>query len=64
VLTHQGNVNGDPDVNVIDMQEVKNHIFEPVNESTFLYDINADGSINVIDLQDTKNNIFASASCE
>lgn len=64
VLTHQGNVNGDPDVNIVDLQEVKNHIFEPVNESTFLYDINADGSINVIDLQDTKNNIFAPASCE
>jgi hypothetical protein len=63
VLTHEGNVNDDASVNVLDLQEVKNNIFQPVDGSTFINDVNCDGSINVLDLQTVKNNIFQSASC-
>lgn len=63
VLTHEGNVNADTDVNVIDLQEVKNNVFLGVDEATFIYDVNVDGEINVIDLQTTKNNVFAAATC-
>ena len=59
-----GDVNADKVVNVLDLQEVKNHVFEPVDETNFKYDINLDGQINVIDLQETKNNVFAGCSCE
>jgi len=60
ILAHHGNVNGDADVNVIDLQDVKNHVFEAVDASNAKYDVAADGgSINVIDLQETKNNVFA-----
>lgn len=64
VLTHEGNVNADTDVNVIDLQEVKNNVFRTVDTSTFIYDVNCDGDINVIDLQETKNNVFQDASCD
>jgi len=64
VLTHEGNVNADTDVNVIDLQEVKNNVFQTVDTSTFIYDVNCDGDINVIDLQVTKNNVFQDASCD
>jgi len=63
VVAHQGNVNGDSAVNVIDLQDVKNHVFQTVGLSNFKYDVNVDGRINVIDLQETKNNVFQPASC-
>jgi hypothetical protein len=58
VLTHTGNINADDEVNVIDLQDVKNHVFQPVDAATCVYDVNCDGEINVIDLQQTKNNVF------
>lgn len=64
LLTHIGNVNGDSAVNVIDLQEIKNHIFEAVEADTCAYDINCDGAIDVIDLQTAKNNMFTSVRCE
>jgi hypothetical protein len=64
VLVRQGNVNGDADVNVIDLQDVKNNVFQTVGQANFIYDVNADGDINVIDLQETKNNVFTTASCD
>ena len=65
ILAHEGDVNGDGDVNVIDLQFVKNHVFEDVDASNAQYDVAADGGqINVIDLQDTKNNVFQDASCD
>jgi hypothetical protein len=64
VLTHEGNVNADEDVNVIDLQDVKNNVFQTVDGSRFIYDVNCDGEINVIDLQETKNNVFTAASCD
>lgn len=63
VLVRQGNVNQDIHINVVDLQEVKNHIFQPVDPSNFIYDVTSDGTINVIDLQETKNNLFTSVSC-
>jgi len=60
----QGNVNAHDTVNVIDLQDVKNRVFQSVDETTFLYDVNADGQINVVDLQETKNNLFSELSCE
>ena len=64
VLTHTGNVNGDANVNVIDLQDVKNHLFQPVDSGNCVYDVNCDGQLNVIDLQETKNNIFQPAGCD
>lgn len=64
LLAHQGNVNGDADVNVIDLQDVKNVVFQPVDGNNYMKDVNCDGSLNVIDLQETKNNVFAPASCD
>ena len=65
VLVRQGNVNGDDAVNVIDLQEVKNHIFQPVDAANCIYDVDVSGDqLNVVDLQETKNNLFTSASCE
>ena len=58
LIVHQGNVNSDNDVNVIDLQDVKNHVFQAVDATTCTYDVNCDGQINVIDLQETKNNVF------
>jgi len=63
VLVRQGNVNSDGDVNVIDLQEVKNHVFETVGGANFVYDVDADGQLNVVDLQETKNNLFTTATC-
>jgi len=63
VLVRQGNVNGDDDVNVIDLQEVKNHVFETLDQSNFMYDVDCSGTLNVVDLQETKNNLFTNASC-
>jgi hypothetical protein len=63
VLCRQGNVNGDDDVNVLDLQDIKNRLFEQVWQDNAIYDINCDASINVIDLQETKNNLFTDASC-
>ena len=64
LVVHQGNVSADEDVNVIDLQDVKNHAFEPVDATNFIYDINCDGEINVIDLQATKNNVFVPVACD
>jgi len=64
LLTHTGNVNGDDEVNVVDLQDVKNHVFQDVDAMTCIYDINCDGTINVIDLQTTKNNVFVPAACD
>ena len=65
VLVRQGNVNGDNAVNVIDLQEVKNHVFQQVDAMNFIYDVDVSGhQLSVVDLQETKNNLFTSASCE
>jgi len=63
VLMHQGNVTGDADVNVIDLQDIKNRVFQTFDCDLARYDVNCDCAINVIDLQETKNNVFEPASC-
>lgn len=63
VIAHEGNINGDDTIDVLDLQDLKNHVFEPVGPDNFLYDINADCSINVVDLQQTKNNVFTQVYC-
>jgi hypothetical protein len=64
LVTHAGNVTGDAEVNVIDLQYIKNNAFQEVDSTTHLYDINCDGQINVIDLQEAKNNLFADVACD
>jgi hypothetical protein len=64
VLAHEGNVNGNDTVDVVDLQDVKNSLFQPVDLVTCVYDVNCDGQINVIDLQETKNNVFSAALCD
>jgi hypothetical protein len=64
VLTHTGNVNDDPWVNVLDLQECKNEVFEPIDSFNFLCDIDTNCHFNVIDLQRIKNQLFTSPTCE
>lgn len=64
VVSHRGDVNGDGNANVIDLQDIKNHMFEPVGASTCAYDVNVDGVINVLDLQEAKNNLFTDVQCQ
>jgi hypothetical protein len=65
VIVRQGNVNGDDNVNVIDLQEVKDHVFQQVDAANCIYDVDVSGhQLNVVDLQETKNNLFTSASCD
>jgi hypothetical protein len=63
-LAWPGNVNGDADLNIADLQEIKDHAFQPIDDDIFLYDINADGQINVLDLQTAKDNLFSRPSCD
>jgi hypothetical protein len=63
VLTHRGNVNTDTSVNLLDLQEIKNVLFQPVFIINFTRDVNVDGLINLLDLQSVKTNLFQNASC-
>jgi hypothetical protein len=64
VLTNTGNADLAGDVNVIDLQTIKNVLFQEVDEANFLNDCNTSGgTLNVIDLQCAKNNLFHMAEC-
>ena len=63
VLSHEANVNTDNDVNILDLQEIKNRLLQAVQTSTAGYDVNCDGGINILDLQAAKNNLQQPASC-
>jgi hypothetical protein len=63
VLALTADVVPDGVVNVVDLQAIKDHLFDPVDEENFIYDINVDGVKNIIDLMVAKGNIFARASC-
>lgn len=64
VLTNAGNADLTSGVNVIDLQTIKNALFQEVDETNFLNDCNAGGGpLNVIDLQCAKNNLFNTAQC-
>ena len=58
-IRNVGNVNNDGTINVLDLQQIKNRLLQPVSAATFLYDVNVSGgSINILDLQASKNNFF------
>jgi hypothetical protein len=61
IRAHQGDVTGDGNVNLLDLQEIKTGLFQPVSAANFKSDVNADGSLNLLDLQATKTNLFQSA---
>jgi hypothetical protein len=63
VLARQGNVDLNTSINVLDLQQVKNNLFQPVSGGNFINDVNCDGMLNVLDLQMTKNNLFTTATC-
>jgi len=64
VICHEGDVNQDGNVNVIDLQDIKNRIFQITTAKNFLYDVDVSGgTLNVIDLQETKNNLFTTVTC-
>jgi hypothetical protein len=58
VLTHEGNVNADDNVNLLDLNDIKLTLFQAVGAGNFKNDINADASINLLDLNATKINLF------
>jgi hypothetical protein len=64
VICHEGDVNRDGNVNVIDLQDIKNRVFQVTTFKNFIYDVDVSGgTLNVIDLQETKNNLFSWANC-
>jgi hypothetical protein len=58
VLTHEGNVNSDDNVNLLDLNDIKLALFQAVGAGNFISDINADAAINLLDLNATKINLF------
>jgi hypothetical protein len=63
INAHRGNVNADPNVNLLDLQAIKTALFAPVTGTNFKLDVNADGIINLLDLQAVKDNMFQAATC-
>ena len=64
VLTHEGNVDQNAAVNILDLQQIKNRLLQPVSGSTAKYDVNTSGgAVNILDLQLTKNNLLQPATC-
>ena len=59
ILTHEGNGNGDNNVNLLDLNTAKTQLFQSVGASNFKSDVGANGSINLLDLNTTKINLFA-----
>jgi hypothetical protein len=62
VLTHEGNVNADDNVNLLDLNDIKLTLFQVVGAGNFKNDVNADASINLLDLNATKINLFVAKS--
>ena len=64
ILTHEGNVDNNAAVNILDLQQIKNRLITFVDETNFIYDITVSGgAINILDLQAAKNNLFVPAGC-
>jgi hypothetical protein len=53
-----GSVSDDADVNLLDLQAIKNVLFGAIVGGTFCRDVNVDGAINLLDLQPVKSNLF------
>lgn len=50
-----GDVNNDCVVDIVDLSEIKTHLFKPLTgKNVFRSDINADGVINIVDLAEAK----------
>lgn len=63
-VLQEGNVDGNPAVNILDLQAIKNALLDPVDGSNFELDVNVSGgTINILDLQTAKNNLFGPAGC-
>jgi hypothetical protein len=58
VLTHEGNVDTDDNVNLLDLNEIKLALFQAVGAGNFKTDVNVDAAINLLDLNATKINLF------
>ena len=61
MINHEGNVSGDANVNLIDLQAVKGQLFLAVGAGNFKNDIGCNNSINLLDLQAVKGNLFLPA---
>jgi hypothetical protein len=61
-VVHQtGDLDNSTLVNLLDLQEIKNVLFQPVGAGNFLRDVSTDNLINLLDLQEVKLNLFQSA---
>ena len=63
VLTLEGDVDDSSSVNILDLAQIKNALFAPLNAGNFDRDVDTTGVVNILDLAVTKNNLFASATC-
>ena len=52
-----GDVNGDGNITVTDMVQVRNNLGQPVTASNFRADVNIDGNITVTDMVQVRNNL-------
>ena len=57
--TIEGDADDTKSINILDLANIKNKLFQPVNATTLRFDIDCTGSINILDLANTKNNLFA-----
>ena len=63
VVLHEGNVNGDTSVNLLDLQAVKSQLLQAVSAANARDDVTCDKAINLLDLQAVKGNLLAPAAC-
>ena len=57
--TIEGDADDTKSINILDLANIKNNLFQPVNGTTLRFDIDCTGLINILDLANTKNNLFA-----
>lgn len=64
VFAERGNYNNDAFVDLLDMQLVKNHLFDQLDNDTVRYDLDCNGSINICgDLCPTKLYFYKPVAC-
>lgn len=56
-----GDRTGDGVVNIVDLNAVKQDLFQVLSPTNFVSDVNADGVVNIVDLNVTKQNLFSTA---
>ncbi len=57
----EGDASSDGVVNIVDLSDVKQHLFAAVDASTAPFDVNTDGVINIVDLNEVKQRLFTTA---